>query len=95
MSREIIIERGQTLYDIAVMHYGDMEGLFLIMEDNGITSVNHQLQVGDKLKIKSAPINQSVVDYFNKNEIVVNGGFNSPIITITRAFSSGFNLGFS
>jgi len=92
MIKEIIIQRGQTMFDLAIMHYGDVEGLFLLMADNSITSVNHNPQVGDKLKIKSAAINQSIVDYYTKNEIVVNSGFDGILL---RAFSSGFSNGFS
>ncbi len=96
MIKEVIIEKGQTLYELSVQHYGSVEGLFLLMNDNNISSVNHSLQVGDKLKIKSEAIDQSIVDYYTKNSIVVNSGFNTPIITgVTRAFSSGFSTGFS
>lgn len=91
MSNEITIQEGQTLFDIAILHYGDVEGLFLFIDDNNISTVNFNLSVGEKYKIVSAPINKEVVDYYKSNGMVVTSGFNP---FNSRAFSAGYSSGY-
>lgn len=65
---------GQTALDIALKHYGSLEGLRLLMEDNEIGGENiltaSDLE-GEEIKIrKGVVINKSVADYFANREIV-------------------------
>ncbi len=57
----------QTIADIALQEYGDIEGVYWLVEDNdqliGITDTLHE---GDELIIRDAVINQQMVDYLRQ-----------------------------
>jgi hypothetical protein len=69
--KTIIVGDGQTIFDIAIQEYGGIEGILLLMSDNGdkIPSITSELKAGLKLKIKSLPVNASVVASFAQGKI--------------------------
>jgi hypothetical protein len=75
MSKEVKVQNGQSMFDLAIQHYGSVEGLFLLMEDNAINSVNHNFVDGELIQIKSDPINQTVVNYYLNTGLIVNSTF--------------------
>lgn len=95
MNKYINIETKQSLFDLSLQEYGSVEGLFLLMEDNNIASVNDNLNNGDALSIKSEAVNRGVVDYYEERGIGVRLSVEFVPVVVTRAFSSGFSLGFS
>ena len=75
----ILIEDRQSIMDVAMQEYGDVEGIFLLMADNPdvIISLNTQLQPGDRLGIQQNPVSiedTQVLDFMrDNNHRVVNG----------------------
>ena len=59
----ILIEDKQSIMDVAMQVYGEVAGIFLLMADNPdvISSLNTQLQPGDRLGIQQNP--ESIEDY--------------------------------
>lgn len=65
---------GQTVFDIALKHYGSLEGIRFLMEDNQISGQNI-VNVGDldgvNISIrKGVVLNKQVADYFATKTIV-------------------------
>ncbi|MEO8589492.1 MAG: hypothetical protein ABI432_09000 [Flavobacteriales bacterium] len=63
--RIIIVLDRQGLWDIAVQEYGSSEGVFLLLQDNPeLGNLDAVLTAGQKLRIRSAAIDQVVVDWY-------------------------------
>ena len=82
MNKYTNIEPRQSLFDLSLQEYGSVEGLFSLMEDNNINSVNHNFASGDIVAIKQKAINQDVVDYYEKHKTTVNGGFTPVLVSV-------------
>ena len=66
-----IVESNQTIYDVGLQKYGSIDGVFLLLTDNPqLPGLDTILIAGQKLKIKSDPIDGDVVNYYTKNAIV-------------------------
>jgi hypothetical protein len=65
MSREIIVLEGQTIFDIAILEYGTINGLKDLLERNSetITDLDQELVIGSKLFVGD-PIKADVVNHF-------------------------------
>lgn len=69
MSKIIIVEDKQTIYDIAVQEYGHVDGAQLLLEDNPeLQGYDAILFAGQLLKIIQEPINKEVVEQFAKEK---------------------------
>lgn len=70
------IYSGQSLLDIALEVYGDIGGVFTLLEDNpAITSLDDDLQVGQALLVDdNKAVNAEVARYFRFRELKINGG---------------------
>jgi hypothetical protein len=67
MSKIIIVEDKQTIYDIAIQEYGHVDGVQLLLEDNEVLQgYDTILFAGQLLKIAQEPINKEVVEQFAK-----------------------------
>lgn len=71
MAANIIVQDGQTVWDLAIQQYGGVEGVFNLIKDNPgvIAGVDSQLAAGTELKVKSDPVNTDVLAYYTENEI--------------------------
>lgn len=47
---------GQSLFDIALMCYGDVIGVVYLIEDNNLSGPTDRLYVGQILRVRSEPI---------------------------------------
>lgn len=67
----VVVGYGQTGLDIAIQEYGSAEGIIALMLDNPTVMKNPKtiLAPGAKLKIKSAPVNDSVLQYYVQNNL--------------------------
>jgi hypothetical protein len=66
----IIVQGNQTIYDIALQHYGDVDAAIMLLQDNPeLAGFDAVLFAGQKLKIVQEPLNKDVVDYYVKNGI--------------------------
>ena len=70
------VSQGQTLLDIALEVYGDLEGVFTLIEQNpGLSQVEQSLSPGQQLLInETLAINTDIAFYFQTNELKINTG---------------------
>lgn len=69
----IIPVTGQTVFDLALQHYGSLEGLRYLIEDN-IYGADSILTVSDidtrEVLIRDEDIDKSVVDFFDGKTLI-------------------------
>lgn len=89
MDRVITVLKEQTIWDIAVQEYGSAEGVFQLMEDNPeVTGLDAVLTVGQLLKIKTAPLEQSILNFYQDNDL-------HPVTGALLRFGGDFNDDFN
>jgi hypothetical protein len=54
-----VIEQGQNLYDVVVQCYGSAEAVFKLVEENGLTSLNTDLDTGATIVYDWLPVETS------------------------------------
>ena len=59
---EQTVNEGQNIFDLTIKAYGSIEGLFLLLEENNLNSVNVFLSSGQKITSSQSPVD---VDVFN------------------------------
>jgi len=70
----IVVQDGQTIYDIAVRYYGNLSGVDALLKDNALT-YDSDLIAGQTLVIRTSSgnvYNNAVVDFYNKNDSTIN-----------------------
>lgn len=77
--KTIVVETGQCLADIAIQEYGNIAGVFIITEDNGIQSIDEVPQPGKELKIRTEIVtlgsnNKAIAKKFNTQAVKINTG---------------------
>lgn len=95
MAKEITVQGNQSNWDVALQEYGSVEGLFLLLEDNPGLTVDSELTPGQKLIIKSPPINADVVGYYAKKTIkitTIDPAFPIPGADNNDDFNDDFNI---
>lgn len=65
---EIIVKKGQSLYDIAMIYCGNAIAAFSIAIENEL-EVDAELSAGQKLEYSGSIINTNVVNYMKLNEV--------------------------
>lgn len=67
-----IVQYGQSLFDLALQHYGSEEGIFALLADNpGLVQNWHDDPVpGTEIYIKTPPLSARVVQYYRANTIL-------------------------
>jgi len=92
MSKTITVLDGQTIWDIAIQHYGSIEGVFQIIKDNEGVDLKKGVNVGQLIKILAEPINKPIVDYYSDNNLKpVSRGNDLTENGFSDGFSNGFN----
>lgn len=71
--KTILVRSGQTIFDIALQYYGDIEGLKYLLEDNDGLDLSVPLLPKQKIQIRNSIINKPVVNEFLKFIPVSNG----------------------
>ena len=74
-----LVRAGQTIWDIAIQHYGSVEGVWLLTADNEPLDFDTMLADGDGLRIRESPADCTDCDltalaYFRKLGIEINNG---------------------
>jgi hypothetical protein len=81
---EVIVALGQNLTDLAIQEYGDVMGVFDIMNDNNINNINLPLVPGQMIKCyRSKIINLDVVKQLKR--------WNAEVSTDSDQESAGIN----
>lgn len=95
MVRKIDVKYGQSLADIAIQVYGDIEGMVDLMRDNNLTSVSQEVQ-GMKLLIDEDKIrNQQVVAFYERSSIKPNTGSDLYVPPTPNVFDNTFSSTFN
>lgn len=64
------VKNGQNIFDISLLLYGSVEGVYDLMISNGQLSMADDLKAGDELEYHDGfVINESVPEYFTENNI--------------------------
>lgn len=93
--KKIVVQYGQSVWDIAIQYYGSADGVYYLMLDNSL-NLNDNVIAGTKLNIReNTYINKAIVDYYNKKTLVPATGDTTPGHTLLGPFSIGFSSGFS
>ena len=69
MSKKIEVQNNQTIYDIAIQEYGDVEGVKQILNDNPGIDLDVDIVPKSILIIGADPINKEVVEYLKIHDI--------------------------
>ena len=64
----IVVEKGQSLMDIAVKHYGNIEGVFDLAQRNDLKGITDNIYEGDVLKT-GPPLDVRVVDLLKPHQV--------------------------
>ena len=74
--KQVIIQEGQSLVDVALQELGSIEGLFALLGANPGLDLDSDLEAGQKVLVNESDIvNQDIVDYYHRKGISPNGGF--------------------
>lgn len=96
----VTAQENQSVYDICTQEFGDIEQLFILLEDNNL-SISSKLQAGQELLINNSGIgNKEVKDYIYLQEIKLNNGQNEQQPDgyggyIPPVFGGGFNIDYN
>jgi len=70
--RQVIVQQGQTIVDIALQEYGSVEGLFAFLEANQTLDLDSELEPGQKVLVREEDVvNSDIVNYYQRNNISV------------------------
>ncbi len=61
--KKATLKPSQNMFDMAIQEYGTMEGVFILAKDN-MQSLTEDLEPGTNLKIRTEPLNQAVVNFY-------------------------------
>jgi len=67
--KSVQVKDQQTVFDIAVQEYGSIEGVFDLLDGNDNLELDSDIVSGTMLKTGTV-IDQSIVGYYTKNNIV-------------------------
>ena len=67
----IQVQEGQTLFDIALEYYGDISGLWWLLEDNNL-NFSDEIQAGQNLEVRDEIINRSARFFRGENRKINN-----------------------
>lgn len=90
MMAQIKVKQDQTLYDIALLAYGSVEGVIWLLEDNPAVDLETEPEAGDVLSLRDDAINKEVVDYYN-NKGVAPANEDKDAQNLIGGFSNAFN----
>ncbi|MCY4418872.1 MAG: hypothetical protein OXB93_03385 [Cytophagales bacterium] len=57
------------MFDLALQEYGDIEGVWQILEENGLDSILENMHAGQELEISLEPLSYALVNYLRSYEI--------------------------
>jgi hypothetical protein len=63
MPYKVKVENNQTIWDLALRHYGSIDGAFKILQDNPTLDLDVDLVQGTLVNINQAPLNKDVINY--------------------------------
>lgn len=72
-----LVEKGQGVIDLAIQEYGNIEAVFLVLEDNPALDLTMNIEPGVSVKFRHDPPTDVVKDgetmkFMRENEIRVN-----------------------
>lgn len=74
MTKKVIIAEGQTMYDICLLHYGNLDNILDLLLYNGLT-FNINLIAGQVIQLPNTiQVKQDVLDVYANKGIDINTG---------------------
>lgn len=70
---KVSVGSGQSLPDLALQYYGDLEGIHDIVDRNDF-DYDRVLVAGELIDVSETPINRQIVSFFQTNNIAPNNG---------------------
>lgn len=67
--RTISVKKDQSLFDIALQEYGDVEGVFWLVTDNKLNGVTSNVFKDQELLIRDEVINRNMKEYLSQFDI--------------------------
>lgn len=64
---KIIVQEGQSIWDVCIQHTGSVESVFSVLNENGKEDTN--VVIGEELIINKI-LNQKVHGFFSNNQII-------------------------
>lgn len=96
MSKIVVVQHGQSIWDIALQEYGSVEAVFKLQEENSefIPNLDVDLKAGQKLLI-TTPVNNSAVANFFATDQLKPCGARTEGVELTGDFNGDFNNDFN
>ncbi|MBY0244932.1 MAG: hypothetical protein K2Q03_05705 [Sphingobacteriaceae bacterium] len=67
--RRIEVQYKQTLLDIALQEYGSIDGVYWLVEDNGLDSIIDNVAVGQLLIIRNDVVNMGMRNFLQTYKV--------------------------
>ena len=89
------VEAGQSLFDFSIQEYGDIDGVFYLVEDNPdvLTGITDDLEAGMELKVRQEPVtvdDKEVMKYMRDRKVnVATGDENSQVFNYLNINGGG------
>lgn len=87
--------RGQTIWDLAIQCYGDVAGVWLLLEDNAdalTDGLDSEVVPGQVLRIVQPPLDRDVATYYKDNDLhPVSGELYTDLGAFADAYSNAFD----
>ena len=65
----ITVQPGQSLFDVALQHYGSLEGVFDIVRRNQLNGITENVYAGEQLEVSPQPLNARTARFLAKHSI--------------------------
>lgn len=91
--KQITVENNQSIWDLAIQHYGSVDGIKqLILDNPSKLNLSDGVVPGTKIIIRDEMIaNKVIVDYLNKNRIKLATTVSVPNTSGFGDFSNDYN----
>lgn len=88
----IVSHNGQTLFDLVLMSYGNIENLYKMILENSISTVNEVNLSGERITFDSTLVNDTLFyNWLVKYKIVINTGEST---FEGKAYNESYNISF-
>ncbi len=88
---KVEVKQGQSLMDVAVQVYGDVQAVYKLAEDNGL-EITAQLTPGQLLEVSTdKAMNKAVASFFKRKELYPATSMPEGDSTFDRTFDNAFD----
>ena len=66
---KIIVKPGQSLFDVALQHYGSVEGVFDLVRRNQLNGITDNVYAGDELDVAEVPLHPRMKAFLSRHSV--------------------------